>query len=299
MTKAAMSYLCAIDGGGTGCRAILADQAGNVLGQGQSGPANIGADAANAFAHIREAAEQAALNAGRNISILSQTYAVLGLAGANALGNRHEFGKPLPFGETRIESDTLTAFEGALGNSDGAAVILGTGAAFIKRVSGEMSVIGGRGFMLSDHAGGAWLGRKLLEEALLAFDDMAPRTGLVDAALSHFEGDARAITHFSRTAKAADYAAFAPLIFQYAASGDACGVSLVKAACHFIRLGLERLDVEKLGCFSLTGGLAHSYADTPFLPYRALNKLALGDSLQGALSLALRDTTPYRCERLV
>ena len=39
-----VTYLLGIDGGGTGCRAALADLSGNVLGTGKSGSANIMTD---------------------------------------------------------------------------------------------------------------------------------------------------------------------------------------------------------------------------------------------------------------
>lgn len=122
--------------------------------------------------------------------------------------------------------------------------------------------------MLSDHAGGARLGRELLEETLLALDGMAERTALVDAVLARFNGELRQIIAFSRKATAADYAAFAPLVFNHAHAGDPLGNSILQHACSYIARGLERLDTEALGRFSLTGGLASSYAALPFLPYR-------------------------------
>ena len=36
-----MTLFLAVDGGGTGCRAALADAQGRILGQGAAGPANI------------------------------------------------------------------------------------------------------------------------------------------------------------------------------------------------------------------------------------------------------------------
>ncbi|MGU3400986.1 BadF/BadG/BcrA/BcrD ATPase family protein [Brucellaceae bacterium D45D] len=292
MTNLAWPYLCAVDGGGSGCRAIITDCMGNIIGRGASGPANIGADADDALIHIRQATDRAVQDAGADSSILSRTYAVLGLAGAGSLNDYTPLQASLPFGASRIFSDTITAIQGALGDGNGALLIVGTGSAFVRRGEDEVRVFGGRGFMLSDHAGGAWLGRMLLEEALRAFDGMADRTGLIEAVLSQFGGDARKITHFSRTAKAQNYAAFAPLIFEHAAQADAFGLSLLQRGCQMIALGLERMGVEELGRFSLSGGLASSYAALPFFPYRALYKPPLGNSLDGALSFALRDTTP-------
>ncbi|KXO74104.1 N-acetylglucosamine kinase [Brucella anthropi] len=282
-----MPYILAVDGGGTGCRALLADGNGDPAGRGTGGPANIGADPATALDNIMRAATQAAQDAGLDVSILNETCAVLGLAGANSLVEKDRVEQSLPFGKVKIVSDAVTALQGALGPDDGAIVILGTGSAFVKREQDPFEIVGGRGFMLSDHAGGARLGRELLEETLLALDGMADRTELANAVLARFGGDMRQIITFSRTATAADYATFAPIVFDYAHKGDALGLSILRRACSYIARGLDRLGIETLGRFSLTGGLAPSYAALPFLPHRELFRPALGDALQGALSLAM------------
>lgn len=285
-----MHYHIGIDGGGSGCRAILADADGSPIGKGTAGPANIGADTTTALRNITAAAEQAAYNAGLTPSILSQAKAVLGLAGANSLPDRDALYGSLPFAQCHIVSDAVTALQGAIGDGDGAIVILGTGSAFVRRADDETRITGGRGFMLSDHAGGARLGRELLEETLLACDGMADGTLLTEAVLSRFDNDARAVTLFSRTATAADYAAFAPLLFEYAAQQDPLGLSILRRACASVSRGLDALDMPSLGRFSMTGGLATAYAALPFFPYREFYVPPLGDSLQGALSLALRAT---------
>ena len=282
-----MPYILAVDGGGTGCRALLADRDGSTMGRGTSGPANIGADPATALDNIMRAAKQAVQDAGLDIAILRETCAVLGLAGANSLADKDGVERQLPFGHVKIVSDAVSALQGALGQDDGAIVILGTGSVFVKREREAFEIVGGRGFMLSDQAGGARLGRELLEETLLALDGMAERTELVDAVLARFGGDMRQIISFSRTAMAADYATFAPTVFDYAHKSDALGMSILQRACSYIARGLDRLGIERLGRFSMTGGLASSYAALPFLPHRDLYRPALGNALQGALSLAL------------
>ena len=286
-----MNYFFGIDGGGTGCRAILADKNGTILGKGTSGPANIGADTMNSIVHITEAAEQARLEAGLHTSIYATSSAILGLAGANSLADPTGVFQQLPFATSRIVSDTVTALQGALGDGDGAIAILGTGSAFTKRTGDTVEVIGGRGFMLSDHAGGARLGRDLLEQTLLAHDGIAEETYLTKAILNKFSNDVRKITQFSRTATAADYAAFAPMIFQFAEKGDLLGLQILLDACLMIERNLFALGVDKLRRFSITGGLAQSYASLDCLPYKEFYLPAQGDSLQGALALALQGSS--------
>lgn len=286
-----LKYHFGIDGGGSGCRAILADAAGNALGRGASGPANIGADTENAVLHIYEAAERARENAGLSPSIYRSANAVLGLAGANSLSSHATLYKRLPFAQSKIVSDTLTALQGAMGDGDAAIVILGTGSAFVRRIDDAMQIIGGRGFMLSDHAGGARLGRDMLEHTLLSIDGFEDQSNLSQAVLARFVGDPRNITTFSRTANAADYASLAPMIFDFAANNDSLAINILTQTCEMIRKGLERMAVEELKCFSMTGGLAASYIALPFFPYRAFYTEPRGDSLQGALALAMQSSS--------
>jgi len=288
MTNMTMKYHFGIDGGGSGCRAILADESGKVLGGAISGPANIGADTENAILHIYEAAERALKSAGLTSSIYVATNAVLGLAGANSLASHATLYKRLPFAESIIVSDTLTALQGAMGDGDAAIVILGTGSAFVRRSGDAVQIIGGRGFMLSDHAGGARLGRDLLERTLLAVDGFAEQSGLSNALMERFDDDPRNITAFSRTANAADYAAFAPMIFDFHKRNDPLALRILTEACDMIRKGLEKIGIGELKRFSVTGGLAASYRALPFFPYREFYAEPCGDSLQGALALAMK-----------
>ncbi len=288
-----MKYLFAVDGGGTGCRAAFADINGMILGSGSSGPANISAAPDKAVINIREAAMQAAQNAGADRSVMAEAFAVLGLAGANAIPDHQILHEHLPFGRSKVVSDAETALQGALGDADGTLVIVGTGSAFVKRKDGILKIIGGRGSVLSDHAGGAWLGKSLLEETLLACDGMAEQSDLINATLAQFDGDLRQIIGFSRTAKATDYAAFAPLVFAQAAKEDRFAQTLLKRAYDFIRRGLDAIGVDDPGRFSMTGGLAAPYVSLPFLPYRSLYTPPEGDSLRGALTLALRESASY------
>ena len=51
-----MSLLLGLDGGGTGCRAVLTDAAGAVLGRAEGGPANIMSDPEGAVAALTSCA---------------------------------------------------------------------------------------------------------------------------------------------------------------------------------------------------------------------------------------------------
>ena len=161
-----MSYFLGIDGGGTGCRAAIADASGRIIGQGAGGPANISIETEGACANILAAAHAALEQAGEGH--LDQLTAVLGLAGANVTAAARRLQAMLPFRRSRIVTDAVTAAAGALGPGDGIVAAMGTGSVFAVQAGGEMRQYGGRGFLLGDEGSGAVLGRALLAQALRA-----------------------------------------------------------------------------------------------------------------------------------
>ncbi|HEU0222349.1 MAG TPA: BadF/BadG/BcrA/BcrD ATPase family protein, partial [Paracoccaceae bacterium] len=165
-----MHLYLGVDGGGTGCRAAVADAEGRVLGRGEAASANIWTDPEGARANILAAA-RAALDAAGG-GELTDLRAVLGLAGANLPEAVARFAEALPFARTRIESDALVALKGALGDEDGITAAIGTGSVFGLQRHGVLRMIGGWGFQLGDQGSGARMGRALYEAALLAHDGM-------------------------------------------------------------------------------------------------------------------------------
>ena len=149
-----MDFALGLDGGGSGCRAVLTDRDGRELGRGEGGPANIMSDREAALASIMAAA-MAAL-AGRAPSSVA---AVLGLAGANISGARQWLAPMLPFRRTQVVHDAVTSVAGALGDDDGIVAAIGTGSVFSRQLGGAFRSIGGWGPVLGDEGGGAWIGR--------------------------------------------------------------------------------------------------------------------------------------------
>ncbi|MCB1401204.1 MAG: ATPase, partial [Rhodobacteraceae bacterium] len=67
-----------IDGGGSGCRAAVADAAGTILGQAEAGPANIASDFEGALANILSASGAALERAGARAETIFTLRAGLG-----------------------------------------------------------------------------------------------------------------------------------------------------------------------------------------------------------------------------
>lgn len=273
-----MDFFLGLDGGGTGCRAVVTDRAGQVIGRAEGGPANIVTDPAGARANILAAVEAALGGAGP----LADVTAVLGLAGGNIGGPAGQLSAALPFRSTRVVSDAVTALRGALGEDDGVMAALGTGSVFARQAGGRVTVIGGWGFVLGDEGGGAWIGRALLARALLAQDGRAGMTPLLSALLAEAGGAAQLVLD-TRNAPPATYAAFARRAVE--TPDDPAAAAVLAGADGEILDAIGHLNGAGLPV-TFTGGLGPVFAarlkDRLGAPIRA----SRGSALDGALAMA-------------
>jgi glucosamine kinase len=265
-----------LDGGGTGCRAAVADAAGRVLGRATGGPANILSDPEGAAANILDACARAMAAAG----VGEVAAAGFGLAGVNAAGSAERLRARLPFARVRIETDAVAAALGALGDRDGIVAAVGTGSVFARRDGGRIRQIGGRGLILGDEGSGAWLGRAALAAALRAEDGHAPLTPFL-AGLIADHGGSLGVIAFARAAAPADFAALAPRIL---AADDPAAAALVHAAAAEIAAAIAVLQAGAALPVVFLGGLGPAFRDR--LAGRWPVADPLGTALDGALMLA-------------
>ena len=273
-----MQLVLGVDGGGTGCRAAVADLSGRVLGRGEAGAANIASEPDGAADNIRLAIERALGQAGGTVSQIRR--AVLGLAGANLPGAPERLAETLPYPQVDIVTDAITAARGALGDRDGILAAIGTGSVFAVQRGGMIRPYGGYGFLLGDEGSGASLGRALLSRALRAHDGVVPMTPLLTQVLDDIGGTGR-IVAFAFTARPADFAAFAP---QVTDSTDPAALAIRAEAEGEVARMLDTLQAGTGLPVVFLGGLGPHYARRfqsrwPILP-------ALGTGLDGALHLA-------------
>ncbi|MEZ5812767.1 MAG: N-acetylglucosamine kinase [Rhizobiaceae bacterium] len=281
-----------IDGGGTGCRAVVCDADGNRLGQGKAGPSNIMTNLEGARDNIVEACRRALDDAGLDECALVASDAFLGVAGANVGDFGERIAAVLPFRSCAIGTDAAIALQGALGDSDGAVAIIGTGSVFISRSAGHIRSIGGWGFIVGDLGSGARLGRSLLQEALLVHDGVHAQTPLMEAVLKHFDNDPQAIVEFVHAARPAAFGTFAPMVFEYSSQNDTAARSILMQAVSDVE---EMLDAILAGrdlplCF--LGGLGRKYRDWVGEAYRQNLVEPLGEAVDGAVTLALKRFAP-------
>ncbi len=278
-----MALFLGIDGGGTGCRAAVADASGRILGEGQAGPANIASDLDGARTNILAATTEAltaALGVGQVAQVLPTLSAGLGLAGANAAGAVDRLRVGLPFARLRVETDACAAVKGALQAKDGIVAALGTGSVFARQIGGAVHQIGGWGLVLGDEGSGAWLGRAALRMALRAQEGFVPDTPFLRQIRTE-HGGMQGIIALSLSARPADFAALVPGILS---ADDPATHALLTEATGDVAASIAALQTHPPLAVTYIGGLGPTYAER--LAERWTVAPALGSALDGALRLA-------------
>jgi glucosamine kinase len=275
-----------VDGGGTQCRARLADWAGAVRGEGVSGPANIRVSLEEGIRSVLDAAGQCLAQAGASFD--DPLVACLALAGASEpreaaaahAALRHRFRHAI------VTTDAHAACIGAHGGEDGGIVIVGTGS-IGWAVHGKRSYrVGGWGFPVSDEGGGAWLGCEAVRRTLWAHDGRAGCTPLLRDVAAEFASDPHAIVRWMGGAKPRDFARLAPFVVEHAKSGDPVAAEIMRLAAGHIDAIAARVSDHGAARLSLMGGLARAIAPWLGEDTRARLVPRRGDALDGALRIA-------------
>ena len=277
-----------IDGGGSGCRARIADQKGRVLGAGQAAPAALRIGIDLALAEVRKAAQAAVADSGLPENSLAEMHAVVGLAG---IGRRKSMRKelnarPHPFRSVVYVNDALIACLGAHRGHDGGVVVAGTGSVGFALIDGREIRVGGYGFPISDEGSGAELGVRAIRYALRASDGRIPHTDLTLSVMARFDNDSFEVVGWSDRASATDYAKFAPLVMDHAEHGDPVAREIVTGAAHEIDVLVRTISARGVARIALLGGLAPRLERWLAPDARELLVPSAGDALDGALTIA-------------
>lgn len=277
-----------VDGGGSGCRAALHGPAG-VARSAAGGPANVTSDFDGGVATITTLLSgltgQAVADADHsNLSIW------LGLAGVTGavMAARVEEALRGHFPGARIHAsgDHETMLTGALGLGEGTLIGVGTGSFVVRRASGQVRHLGGRGLILGDQGSGGWLGLRLMQEAMLVLDGLRRRSPLADAILARHGHDPGRLIAFARGAVPADLARLAPEVVEAAEAGDELGDELLRSGMEYLTRALDVIGWRAGERLCLSGGLGAVYAR--HLPDGIARWIvpAAGTALDGALMLA-------------
>lgn len=277
-------YLLGIDGGGSGCRAAVADLTGGCIGRGEAGSANIMTNFELALDNIQRAARHALADAGLDPERLNCLQSVLGLAGANVDASR--VADQLPFADCLVTSDGEIALQGALGNRDGLVATLGTGSVFLYRRQGVVGTLGGWGHVVGDLGSGAWLGKQLLQQLLLAFDGVIESSPLTQRMWSHFDNSPQRLVEFAHSASPQQFADYASVVFTAEAQHDTVASAIVSRAVTDVESMLNVVPGRGVLPLCLLGGLARFYQSRLSSRYRQQLQAPEADAVDGALALA-------------
>lgn len=282
-----MRYLLGIDGGGSHTRARLTDLQGTVLGEAKAGPANAGIGLQNLHDVLKSVTRDVIAAAGLDKSDIPSIGAGMGLAGLSRPGMLRAVSQlEFSFRSVHLESDAAIANLGAHLGEDGATLILGTGSVAYIKIGNVGIKIGGYGFPISDEGSGAALGLSAMRHALRALDGRTKPTPLSAAVTAKFGHDTGCAIKWMDEATPRDYAAFAPMIMDYAEKNDEIAHSIVEDAVRHVERFIETIFEKGAPKCALAGGLSRRLQ--PWLRERTAAKLteAKGDSLDGALILA-------------
>ncbi len=280
-------HFLALDGGGTGCRAMLCAADGRELGRAMGGGANLTSDFKAAHDNIHKAIGDVYQAAGLPQSAMSAGVAVLGVAGADIGNAAARLQGGLGFAKSLVVSDRDTTIAGVLGQGDGTLAQIGTGSFFVHRHAGVTRHAGGWGLVLGDECSGAWLGRELLRATLRAYDGVDAGSPLAETVMKDFDGDTSQLVLFARDASAADFASYAPRLFSANDTGDELAGVILRHAVSDLERTLTGLEAASFPPLYLCGGVGERYAELLDDTFRARITKPEGDGLDGALSMAM------------
>ena len=217
-----MRLFLGVDGGQSGSVAIIGDAEGRIIGMGR-GPA---------WRHERALERAVNLACAGSGPFESACFGLSGGVSGEEAAIRNRF----PASHYVFTHDAAAALTGALAGSPGVIAIAGTGSiAFGRNRSGEEARAGGWGYIFGDEGGAFDLVRGALRAALRQEEGWGPPTALREVLLSA-AGAANA-NHLMHRFYTAEFprervAAFASLIDQAAATGDAVAQELLKSAAQ-------------------------------------------------------------------
>jgi N-acetylglucosamine kinase-like BadF-type ATPase len=257
--------LLAVDGGGTKCLAVFAEEDARIVGMGRAGSCNyqgIGEEAASR--ELAKAIRQAMNDVSANHPALSSAEpwnvdcAVFGLAGLDTEHDR-EVIVSMVEGVLRqlhirvnhlvVENDGFAALLGATNGEPGILVIAGTGSiAYGVNRQGITARSGGWGHRVGDEGSGYWIGKRAITAVLKASDGRGEPTALAGRLLPYL--GLRQVEElfnwtYGSTYSVEKVAELSPLVSQAAAEGDAVAKKILLDASEELFLA-ARAVIDKL-----------------------------------------------------
>jgi len=181
-----MRFFLGVDGGQSGTTALIGDETGRVLGEGEAGPCNH-AQAGEGRAKLERAVAtglaQACAAASLDPATVHFAAACFGMSGGPE-DKQAILAEILRTDRLVVTTDAVTALAGATAAGQGIITIAGTGSiAFGRNAQGVTARAGGWGYIFGDEGGAFDLVRQSLRAALRMEEGWGPRTALRDVLL--------------------------------------------------------------------------------------------------------------------
>lgn len=186
-------YYLAVDGGGTKTKVICADAAGQVVGEGLSGPTNLTATNAGAASFsLKEALRQATEHLPEGWQVEK---VVMGLAGMDTPEEHQNaqiiFGdvfQLFPIKHVQIVNDIVIGMASGSSHPDALTLISGTGSnCYGRNAEGQEAKSSGMDYILTDQGSGYQIGLDTLKMAVKSFDGRAEKSSLERAVCTYFQ----------------------------------------------------------------------------------------------------------------
>ncbi len=261
-----MELFLGVDGGQSATKAAVGGADGRILGRGVGGPCNHakqGEGRERLERGLRAAVGAALEPLGVSLDTVRFRAACLGMSGGP--DDKHEIIAGLIRAvQLEVTTDAHIALYGAV-EGPGTVVISGTGSIALGRdAAGTVHRAGGWGYVFGDEGSGFDIVRQALRAALRFEEGWGPETALLPELLARSgAASANDLLHRCYTDEFPRdrVAAWAPLVHDAAANGDAEAIRLLHAAAHQLaRLALrvrDRLDAPQ-SAVSYVGGTFRS-----------------------------------------
>lgn len=296
-----MTIVAGVDGGATHTRLILLDEAGNVLGTGQSGPSNLD-NISNTLLvkNLSDALAKACSQKGINSFQIDAFF--LGMAGVVSESDKniiHRAVNQLPLKKNisvEIDHDIRIALAGGLaGKPEGIAVIAGTGSScYGRNRDGKSWMSGGWGHLLDDYGSGYDIGLNAIKAVLRSYDGRSAETTMTKPLLEILQIDAvpdimntvyyNGLNKSGHPMTKEEIATLASVVFEEANNNDDTALAILNSGAaelaQMIKAVMKTLDLKPESTpVTYAGGILSNYEFYRYLLSQQLEVLIPGTSL--------------------
>lgn len=269
---AARTLVLGVDGGGSKTRAVVADGAGEVLGEGLAGPSNpLRVGVGEAVGAIRDAVDKACAEAGvRRAEIVAAEVGLAGVRRADIRERMRAAVAELGIKTVQVVTDSDIALYGATEGKPGLVIIAGTGSVCCGiNARRRRACAGGWGPVAGDEGSGSWIARRALQAVARATDGRGRKTSLVEAACDYFNvaaADDLSTAVYAPSVTNTRIAGFSRRVVEAAKKRDAVAREIVEeagrelalaaaAVTRKLKMERERFQVAYVGGIFAAGGL--------------------------------------------